>query len=190
MPRKFIKKHLPAPSVIHDRPCFKFLGDHLHDPNLWVLNRHSIAGAVAVGLFTAFIPFPFQMVIAAVLAIIFRVHLLISVILVWITNPITVAPMFLFAYKLGVSVLDIPTTGFEFELTSKWVTSELSRVWKPLLTGSLILSVTTSLLGYTLTKLSWRIYILRKLRHRRAKRAERLRAINTAKALEKSNHKN
>ncbi len=163
MPRKFFKKLMPSPARFKEHAHLKFLGDHLHDPNLWHLNRHSIAGAVAVGLFTAFIPLPFQMVIAAALAIVFRVNLPISVVLVWITNPLTVGPIFIFAYKIGAWVLNVPPSGFQFELNSQWVTSELARVWKPLLTGSLVLSILSAGLGYFVTKLTWRICIIRKM---------------------------
>ncbi|MGV6859710.1 MAG: DUF2062 domain-containing protein [bacterium] len=190
MPRKLFKKYLPSPSTIRNHAHLRFLGDHLHDPNLWHLNRHSIAGAVAVGLFTAFIPFPFQMLIAAVLAIIFRVNLLLSVVLVWITNPLTVAPIFLFAYKVGVWVLGVPTGGFEFELSTHWISTELSRVWKPLLTGSLILSVSTSLLGYIATKLAWRICVIRKLRRRKFRLCEQRKKKASCEACNKEKSDN
>jgi len=56
---------------------------------------------MAVGLFCAFVPLPIQMLLAAAAAIIFRVNLPISVGLVWITNPVTIPPMFYFCYKVG-----------------------------------------------------------------------------------------
>jgi uncharacterized protein (DUF2062 family) len=71
-----------------------FLGEKLHDPNLWHLNRRSVSAAFAIGLFAAWIPTPGQMVIAAIIALYFRANLPISVALVWITNPLTMPPMF------------------------------------------------------------------------------------------------
>ena len=71
------------------------------DPNLWHLNRHSAAGGFGIGLFFAFWPVPFQMWLSAFAAIPLRVNLPLSVATVWLTNPITMPPIFYGAYKVG-----------------------------------------------------------------------------------------
>ena len=71
MPKRLIKKFFPDPETIKEHKHLKVFGSLLYDPNLWHLNRRSFAGALAVGLFVAFIPLPTQMIIAAALAIIF-----------------------------------------------------------------------------------------------------------------------
>ena len=81
------------------------------------MNRRSVSVACAIGLFCAFIPIPFQMILAAGLAIIVRCNLPIAVALVWITNPITMPPLFFLAYKMGAFLTDVHLGPFEFELS-------------------------------------------------------------------------
>lgn len=152
----------------------KVFGNLIHDPGLWHLNRYSASGAFAIGLFCAFLPIPFQMVVAAALAIFFRVNLPISVVLVWISNPFTMVPMFYFAYKVGAWILGIPPTGFSFELSFEWLGSELLHIWKPFLLGCFICGGTLSLIGYHTISLFWRYHVARAWKARQARWKEKL----------------
>jgi uncharacterized protein (DUF2062 family) len=109
---------------------------------------------------------PSQMVMAAAAAIAFRTNLALSVALVWITNPVTITPMFYFAYLVGTWVIGTPPQDFEFELSFSWLTGELASSWKPFLTGCLILATASSLLGYLAVSQFW-VYAVRKQRSRR-----------------------
>ena len=148
----------------------QMFGDHLHNPNLWHLNRRSVAGAFAVGLFTAFIPVPFQMILAAAFAIIFRVNLPISVLLVWVSNPITMGPLFYTAYKTGQWILGETPGEFNFEFTWTWFSTELTYVWQPFLLGCLLLGMLSAVLGYASMRLYWRYHVVQMLEKRRRKR--------------------
>ena len=75
MPKRLLRKLLPDHRRIREHPHLSRFGARLHDPNLWHLNRRSVAGGTALGLFTSMIPFPGQMIIAAALAIWVRVNL-------------------------------------------------------------------------------------------------------------------
>jgi len=153
----------------------QFFGTLLHDPNLWHLNRRSAAGAFAVGLFMAFVPIPFQMAAAAALAILFRVNLPIAVVLVWITNPLTMPAIFFTAYKLGQWVLGTPPMVFTFELSWDWLITDMLRIWRPFLLGCFLMSTTASATGYVVIRVVWRIAVLLRLRERRIARLARLR---------------
>ena len=176
MPRRLIKRYLPDPNKIRDHKQLRCLGPLLKDPNILHLNRRSVSGAFAVGLFFAMMPVPFQMLLAAIAAVFTRVNLPISVVLVWLTNPLTIPPIFYSAYLLGAWILGTPPLDMEFEFTVEWMTEELSIIWKPLLLGSLIAGSVAATTGYIAIQVLWRRLVQRSWEQRRQKRREALEA--------------
>ncbi|NIP74298.1 MAG: DUF2062 domain-containing protein [Gammaproteobacteria bacterium] len=170
MPRKFFKRMMPDHRKVRDHRHLQVFGRLLHDPNLFHLNRRSVAGAFAVGLFVAFIPVPFQMVLAAMLAIFARVNLPLSVALVWVTNPLTMPPLYYVSYKLGAWLLGTPPRPFRFELSFQWLTSELIEVWQPFLLGCFVAGLIAGVLGYFAVRLFWRWQVIYSYRTRRQRR--------------------
>ncbi len=148
MPRKLIRKYMPDENKLKSHRYLSWLGRHLHEPNLWHLTRKSVSRAFFVGLFCAFIPLPSQMLIAAVISLFARSNLPISVGLVWVTNPLTIPPMFYFAYWIGTVLLDTPLQDVQFELTLEWFTNGLSSIWLPLIVGALTCGTLLGLCGY------------------------------------------
>jgi len=162
MPKRIIQKYFPNSKTIKEHKHLKIFGTLLHNQNLWHLNRRSFAGAIAVGLFIAFIPLPTQMVIAAAAAIVFHVNMPVSVATVWITNPITMPPMFYSAYWVGATLMDIPqdTQGFEFSVDA--IMTSLGTSWKPFLLGCLVLGTASAALGYAVARGLWRWMVIKK----------------------------
>ena len=107
---------------------------------------------------------------AAFVAIIARINLPLTVTSVFLTNPITMGPMFLLAYKVGATVLDIPAESTHFELSYQWISETLVHIWKPLLTGCFILGVFASAIGNVLIRLLWRLHLVRRWKNRRSRR--------------------
>ena len=169
MPRKFLKRFMPDPHELKNHKVLSIFGTLLHDPNLWHMNRRSIAGAFMVGLFFAWWPVPFQMALAAGGAILLRTNLPMSVALVWITNPLTMPPMFYFAYVVGTWIIDVPEMPFAMELSMDWIMSELSIIWKPFLTGCLVLAIISGAAGYFGMNYIW-AHLVMKRRKRRLKK--------------------
>jgi len=167
MPKKLIKKYMPDPEKLKQQKSLQFLGDRLHEPNLWHLNRSSVSLAFAVGLFAAWIPTPGQMAIAAVAAFYFRANLPISVALVWVTNPLTMPPMFYFAYVVGLWSLGESTPGEGFEFTLDSVMTSLGDIGGPFLFGCLILGIISSILGYFGIRLFWRYHVSKQWQSRK-----------------------
>lgn len=171
MPKKFIQRYMPDHDKIRQHPHLnKLFGTLLHDPNLLHLNRRSVSGAFFIGLFMAFVPMPFQMIPSAALAIYFRTNLVISVALVWISNPLTIPPLFYFCYKVGTLILSEPLKVIEFTMDWAWFSHELAMIWQPFLLGCLIVATTASLLGGFGIRLLWRWHVIRQWEERRNRR--------------------
>ncbi|MDQ6988289.1 MAG: DUF2062 domain-containing protein [Mariprofundaceae bacterium] len=167
MPRKFLKKYLPNPKRIKNNKYLRIFGSALHDPSLWHFSRKSIAAAFAVGLFCAWVPVPSQMVLAAGVAILFHANLPVSVALVWVSNPITIPPMFYLAYKVGALILGVGEVPFDMELSMDWLLNGMALIWQPLLVGCLAFSIVSALLGYVGIHLLWRYMVYRRWRARK-----------------------
>ena len=174
MPKSRMKRYLPTPAQLRESKALRPIAHLLHKEDIWHMNRRSVSGAFFVGLFSAFLPLPSQMVIAAFLAIAARVNLPISVALVWITNPITIGPMFYFAYRLGAWLLDMQMETASVDLSLGWLWDNFGTIGWPLLFGSVVCGWVAGISGFVLTRLIWRFAVIRRWRERRRlKRAQR-----------------
>jgi uncharacterized protein (DUF2062 family) len=61
-----------------------------------------------------------------------------SIALVWVTNPITMGPIFYANYKFGSWLLQTPVYELNFEWSAGWLWQQLHYLWKPLYAGSLM----------------------------------------------------
>ncbi len=168
MPKLFLKRIMPDHKKIREHRHLQCFGDLLHNPNLWRMNHRSVAKAFAVGLFFAWVPVPFQMVLAAGGAILVHANLPLSVVLVWITNPITMPPMFYAAYKLGALLLGREVKHFDMELSLEWLGHEMGLIWQPFLLGCFVIGVLSAVVGYFTIKVLWRNSVMHKWRNRHA----------------------
>ena len=178
VPKKYFKKFLPSHESIRGNRWIKPFGGWLQHPNLWHLHRRSVAGGVAVGLFCGLIPGPLQMLSAALLAVLFRVNLPIAMATTLYTNPFTIVPLYLLAYKLGALVTgqghvvaaayfnepDLSWSNW-FSVMLDWVVS----MGKPFAIGLPLLAVTLAVVGYVVVRVGWRIWAMRQW-HKRSKR--------------------
>ena len=108
------------------------------------------------------------MVLGAAGAIIWRVNLPIAVGLVWLTNPVTMPPVFYFAYKVGTWILGTTVNeGVTFEVSLRWLMEELTVIWQPFLLGCFVLGVASAVLGNVIIRLLWRLRVVHYLKRRR-----------------------
>jgi len=161
-PKKLITRYFPDPETIRNHKHLRCFGSLLVNPGLWHLNRHSVAKAFAVGVFCAFMPIPFQMLLAAAMAIVFHCNIPISVALVWLTNPFTMPPVFYFCYRVGAWILAIPMEKFHFEANLHWVINSMIHIWQPFLLGCVVSGLFFALLAWCMVLVAWRLMVIKR----------------------------
>ncbi len=176
--RKQIKRFLPKDETIRENRWLRPFANSLLHPRLWHLNRHSAAGAVAVGLACGLIPGPFQMPGAALCCMLFRVNLPLALFTTLYTNPFTLVPIYIVAYRLGAWVLQHDKNGFTPppELGDEGMGAWLGALFDwvvglgfPLALGLVLLAAILSPLGYVAMRAAWRAWLIRSW-HRRKRR--------------------
>ncbi len=167
MPKKLIKKYMPNPEKIRNMKGLGFLATWFGDASLWRIHRHNTAKAFAVGLFWMSIPIPSQMIMATISAILWRANLPISVALVWISNPFTIAPIFYFNYLIGSLILGKSAEeSLGFEMNWDWLLNTLGELWLPLFFGSFIVGLSLAIISYFSLLLFWRLHVISRWKNR------------------------
>ena len=171
-PRHIIKRFLGDHESIKQSRVAGWLGERLHDPELWHLGRRSVAGGVGLGFFLAFIPIPVQMFIGTLLAFVMRVNLPVTMAAIWLTNPLTMAPMFLFAFKVGAWITgrESQIGAVAFDPSFSGVIAAFGDIWVQLLVGCFVCGLSASAIGNLAVRWAWRAYLLYKRRQRRQRR--------------------
>ena len=180
MPRKFFRKYLPDSEAIRANRYLAWLGTWLHHPNLWHLNRNSVAGGVAIGMFAGLVPGPLQMLTAALIAVPLKKNLPVALATTLYTNPFTIAPLYLVAYGYGRLLLGADhhpaeVAPFEWDWAHWFYSAQAMAHWaialgKPLAVGLVALALTLAAAGYFAVQLAWRAYVVFAWRARRRRR--------------------
>jgi uncharacterized protein (DUF2062 family) len=173
MPRRFFRR-VSGGYLRNERPwILRPFHAILSHPTFFAVDRRSIAGAIWIGVFIALLPLPGQTLIALLAALVLRVNLPIAGIVTWITNPVTMVPIFYWEYRLGTQILDIPAENFDIELSWEWVTNGFPAFWKPLMLGSAISATIIASLSYVAVSVAWRSVIAYRYKRRHFNRRQR-----------------
>jgi len=184
MPRKFLRRLLPNPQRVREHRLLAGLGSALHHPHLWHISREGIARGAAIGGFFGLIAPLAQIPLAAIFAIFFRANLPMAVAGTLITNPFTFAPIYLFAYKVGLFLTGnkkaAGVTPDSFDATAAetggWLSSWIETIagfGKPLFIGLFVLACMYALLNYFGINWTWRLLAQRAWRQRSVRRKAR-----------------
>ncbi|MRR56605.1 MAG: DUF2062 domain-containing protein [Deltaproteobacteria bacterium] len=177
--RHYLRHRLPSHEAIRSNRWLAPFQNTLLHPRLWHLNRRSAAGAVAAGLFCGLIPGPFQMIGAALSAVLFRINLPLALLTTLYTNPFTIVPLYILAFGLGkVATGDagefIAPPDYGAEGLLAWIRALvewMTHLGRPLAVGLALLASGLAALGYLLTRLVWRLYLVNSWRQRQRMRA-------------------
>lgn len=174
--KRIIRRFLPEARTIKEHKYLTIFGAALHSPTLWHLNRRSVPAAFAIGLFMAFMPMPFQMVPAAAAAILFRANIIIAVALVWISNPVTLPPLFYFCYKVGTWLIGRPISNADFNFSWEWMSSKFSLIWQPFFLGCFTVATISAMIGYYGMQWLWRLHVVSEWEKRKEQRTKKRKA--------------
>jgi uncharacterized protein len=170
--KAFLHRLIPDRESIRQNRWLQWLAPHLTHPRLWHFSRRGVAVGVALGVFFGLLIPVAQIPFAAGVAVLLRANVPAAVGSTLVTNPVTFAPIYVMAYRLGAAILgEPPPTEVDLpeELTvvpedEDPVVGWWTRAWgaitalgRPLMLGLVIMATASGLLTYVLITLIWRV---------------------------------
>jgi uncharacterized protein (DUF2062 family) len=159
MPRRFFRKFTVKRHQFRERWFLSPFRHLMHDHRLWSIRRKNVVPAVALGTFFAFLPFPGHPVWASFGALAMRINVPVAALTTFISNPLTMAPMYYLACRFGAWILGVELEPFDIEMSIDWVTHTFVNIWQPMLLGCLLLGSAAALIAYVGLDLIWRVSI-------------------------------
>ncbi len=120
-------------------------------------NRRMISRAVLIGLFIAFIPMPMQMAAVLLFVPFIKFNVPIGLAMCWLSNPITMPPMYYMEYLTGSFLLGIKPE--PVKMTLEWFSNNIDNIFIPLYFGTAMYSIFGSLIGYFLVNYLWKLSV-------------------------------
>lgn len=176
-----LKRYIPSREAISQNRWLRWLGPRLMHQRLWHFSRRGVAIGAAIGVFFGLIIPLAQIPASAAGAVLMRANLPIAIASTLVTNPVTFAPVYVFAHKLGASLMHEPDTVAPDMARREMNAPQQDQGWwqnmrgkllalgKPLLLGLAVLAVSASILTYTLIMLLWRLKIMRSWNRRKGR---------------------
>lgn len=159
MPRRFFRKFAFKRHQITEQRLVSPFQHLMHDQNLWGIRRKTVVPAMAWGVFVAFMPIPGHVLVAVLGSLLIRCNIPVAALATFVSNPLTIAPIFYFSYRVGVDLLGWPVAPFDIELSIDWLQSTFATIWQPLVLGSVFVGSIAALIAYVLLDVLWRFSI-------------------------------
>ncbi len=150
----------------------RWFGPIINDPHLLHLNRHSVSTAFFIGVFTAFLPIPGQIFVATGLALFFHCNLPIALLLIWISNPLTIPPLLIALYQLGQWILGAPPSITAFQFNWTWISENFTSFYLPTLLAGIICGLIFGGISFLSLRVLWRWKVINEWSARKRRRKQ------------------
>lgn len=159
-----LRARVPSREELEANRWLRVLAPYLADTKVWHWSRRGVAAGVAVGLFVGLLIPVAQILLAAVAAVVLRANIPVAAAATFITNPLTVPPIYYAAYHLGAWATDSPAPAtFSFvDPASLW--ENLGTIGMPLFAGLGIAATTLAFTSYLLISQGWALRVALKRR--------------------------
>ncbi|SMB22509.1 conserved exported protein of unknown function [Sterolibacterium denitrificans] len=183
---KFLRSRIPNREQITRNRWLRWLHPFLGHPRLWHWSRRGVALGVAIGMFFGLLAPIAQIPLSAAASIALRANIPIAAASTLVTNPVTFAPIYYAAYKLGLWVTgergtletyaeSLPDPSAPPDLSEPSAPSDpqtgfwqrIGNLGLPLLVGLSIIATVVGFASYVLISLGWYLHVKYKRRRKR-----------------------
>lgn len=178
--KRYLRDRLPKPEVILENKYLVWMKPWLGHPRLWHMHRGSVSLGVAIGAVTGLIPGPVQVALAIIISIPVRANVLAAAAATFLTNPLTIVPIYMLAFSMGTLVTGEPmaTLAFPdmvFSWREPWLLIPAMWNWSlslgpSLVAGLAMLAVILAVVGYFGTRIVWRWVVTKAWRTRHSRK--------------------
>lgn len=171
----FFKRVLPTPEKLGKNRLLRPLMKRISGAKIWQVNRRSIAGGMASGVFFGALPIPIQIPCAVAAAALCRVNAAVAALATLYSNPLTMPPIFYFNYRIGKWLFGggVPEN-LHFSVENLGTMG--GKVLMPLFTGSIVVGLVLAVLSYFIVLFWWRWTLVRHYKHRAERKIAALKA--------------
>jgi len=167
--REFLRRLLPDPERLRAHRWLRRLAPAMQHPRLWRLTRRGVALGVAIGVFFGLLIPIAQIPLSAAAAIVLRANIPTAVASTLVSNPVTYAPLYYAAYRIGSAILgeEAPRQeaapaaprepGFTGWLAYGW--DRVAALGRPLLLGMAVMASVAGLAAWLLVTGLWRLKV-------------------------------
>lgn len=167
--REFLRRLLPDPERLRAHRWLRWLAPAMQHPRLWRLTRRGVALGVAIGVFFGLLIPIAQIPLSAAAAIALRANVPTAVASTLVSNPVTYAPLYYAAYRIGSAILGeeaprqaaapaAPREPGALGWAAHWW-ERIAALGRPLLLGMAVMASAAGLAAWLLATWLWRLKV-------------------------------